>query len=112
MIFTKRDMRTHGLPLLLLLTGAVALPGQSTQDLSRQIAEVMSQGPSGKAGQRFIHAKGIVCDGTFEASPGAAAISRAAHFAGGTVPVTVRFSDGAPDITVADNSPDASPRGM
>jgi catalase len=26
--------------------------------------------------------------------------------------VTVRFSDGAPDIAVADNSPDASPRGM
>ena len=39
-------------------------------------------------------------------------ISRAAHLQGGIVPVTVRFSDGAPDISVADNSPDASPRGM
>jgi catalase len=88
------------------------VPAQTTPDLIGQIAEVMSHGPSGKAHQRYIHAKGIVCTGTFEASPGAAAISRAAHFAGGTVPVTVRFSDGAPDMSVADNSPDASPRGM
>jgi len=95
-----------------LLAGSIALPGQTTPDLIGQIAEVMSQGPSGKAHLRYIHAKGIVCKGSFEASPGAAEISRAAHFAGGTVPVTVRFSDGAPDIAIADNSPDASPRGM
>jgi len=98
--------------MLPLLAGSIALPGQTTPDLIGQIAEVMSQGPSGKAHLRYIHAKGIVCTGTFEASPGAAEISRAAHFAGGSVPVTVRFSDGAPDITIADNSPDASPRGM
>ena len=98
--------------MLLATAGSITLLGQTTQDLIGQIAEVMSQGPSGKAHQRYIHAKGIVCSGTFEASPGAAEISRAAHFTGGTVPVTVRFSDGAPDITIADNSPDASPRGM
>jgi catalase len=72
----------------------------------------MSQGPSAKAHQRYIPAKGIVCSGTFEASPAAAEISLAVHFAGGTVPVTVGFSDGAPGVTIADNSPDASPRGM
>jgi catalase len=72
----------------------------------------MSQGPSGKAHQRYIHAKGIVCEGTFQATSRAADISRAPHLQGGAVPVTVRFSDGAPDINVADNSPDASPRGM
>ncbi len=98
--------------VLSVLVVPTALQSQTTPDLIGKIAEVMSQGPSGKAHQRYIHAKGIVCSGTFEASSGAADISRAAHFAGGTVPVTVRFSDGAPDITIADNSPDASPRGM
>lgn len=88
------------------------LPAQSAPDLARQIAEVMAQGPSGKAHQRYVHAKGIVCQGTFQASPGATALSRAVHFGGESVPVTVRFSDGAPDTNVADNSPDAAPRGM
>jgi len=91
---------------------AALLYAQSPADLSQQIAALMSQGPSGKAHQRYIHAKGIVCQGSFQASPDASAISRAAHFRGGGVPVTVRFSDGAPDMTVADNSPDAAPRGM
>jgi catalase len=72
----------------------------------------MGQGPSGKAHRRFVHAKGIVCKGAFQASPDAVAISRAAHLGSGSVPVTVRFSDGAPDITIPDNSPDAAPRGM
>jgi catalase len=85
---------------------------QSLQDVSRQIAELMSQGASGKAHERYVHAKGIVCEGTFQASPGAKAISRAPHLQGSSVKVTVRFSDGAPDMAVADSSPDASPRGM
>ena len=89
-----------------------ALRAQSAPDLAQQIAEVMARGPSGKAHQRYVHAKGIVCQGTFQASPGATAISRAAHFDGESIPVMVRFSDGAPDTNVADNSSDAAPRGM
>jgi catalase len=112
MTFTKNNFNSFCIAGILLLLAAGGLPGQSSPDLIQQIAEVMSQGPSGKAHQRFIHAKGIVCEGTFQATPAAADISRAAHLQGGTVPVTVRFSDGAPDISVADNSPDASPRGM
>jgi catalase len=96
----------------LMLTTQVTVFAQSSPDLVKQIADVMSQGASGKAHQRYIHAKGIVYQGIFQASPEAAAISRAAHFQGEPVPITVRFSDGAPDIAVADNSPDASPRGM
>jgi catalase len=95
-----------------LVATQIRLPAQSSPDLAQAIAEVMSQAPSGKAHQRFIHAKGIVCQGTFDASPDAAAISRATHFSGAAVPVTVRFSDGAPDSAVADSSPDAAPRGM
>lgn len=96
-----------GLFLLATQVGA-----QAPTDLVQQIAEVMRQGPSGKAHQRYIHAKGIVCQGSFQASPNAQAISRAAHLDGTTIPVTVRFSNGAPDTTVADNAPEAAPRGM
>jgi catalase len=112
MDFAKTNLPAFAFSGLLILATHTGLPAQSPPDLAQQIAEVMSQGPSGKAHQRFIHAKGIVCQGTFQASPGAVAISRASHLAGGSVPVTVRFSDGAPDISVADNSPDASPRGV
>jgi len=112
MDFIRTNRPLPALAGLVILMAQAALVAQSPSDLSKQIAELMSQGPSGKAHQRFAHAKGIVCQGTFQASPGAAAISRAAHFAAGNVPVTVRFSDGAPDIAVTDNSPDAVPRGM
>ena len=111
MMLTKTVCPSWIAGILALATQAV-LPAQSSPDLIKQIADVMSQGPSGKAHQRFIHAKGIVCEGTFQASPDAASISRAAHFSGGNVPLTVRFSDGAPDMAVTDNSPDAAPRGM
>ena len=58
---------------LFLLTLQQQLPAQSsTPDLSRQIADVMRQGPSGQAHLRFAHAKGIVCQGPFQASPDAA----------------------------------------
>lgn len=95
-----------------LLVASLANAQTSPVDLSRQIAEVMSQSQSGKAHERYVHAKGIVCVGSFQASADAAAISRAPHFKGTEVPVTVRFSDGAPDTGVADNSPEAAPRGM
>jgi len=105
-------LRTYFFAALSMFITQAGLLAQSNPDLPSQIAEVMAQGLSGKAHQRFVHAKGIVCQGTFQASPGAPAISRASHFNGETVPVTVRFSDGAPNGNVADNSPDAAPRGM
>jgi catalase len=42
---------------------------------------------------RPVHADGIGARGTFVATPDAAALSRAPHFAGQHVPVTARFSD-------------------
>ena len=104
--------RNFAIPGWLVLATHAPLLAQAPPDIAQQIAAIMSQGPSGKAHERFIHAKGIVCTGNFQPSPGAAALSRAAHLAGGNVPVIVRFSDGAPDTTIPDTSPDASPRGM
>jgi catalase len=54
-----------------------------------------------------------VCEGTFSPAPEAAKLSKAAHLQpGASVAVTVRFSDGAPDPLMPDNSPKAGPRGM
>jgi catalase len=91
---------------------AFAGPGLRAQDLSQQIAEVMSRGPSGQAHLRYVHSKGIVCEGSFQPSPAAARLTRAAHMSGASVPITVRFSDDGPDFNVADTSPSAAPRGM
>jgi catalase len=63
-------------------------------------------------GFRAFHAKGIVVEGSFKASPGAASFSRAMLFEGGTIPVTVRFSDGNGMPDVADGSAAANPHGM
>jgi catalase len=96
---------------------AAAALGADTADagdkgIGQQIFEAMAQDPGTKPGYRVAHAKGIVCEGTFVPSAGAATLSRAAHFQGGPVPVTIRFSDGSADPFVPDNSHNAGPRGM
>jgi catalase len=67
---------------------------------------VLAQHP----GHRAAHAKGILCGGTFTASPAASAITRAAHMAGAPVDVHVRFSIGGANPHARDGSKDG--RGM
>jgi catalase len=59
---------------------------------------------------RALHAKGVVCGGVFTPSAEAAALTRAAHLQGPSVPVTVRFSNGSGNPEHADAAPD--PRGL
>jgi catalase len=82
------------------------------KELVHEIFNTMVQVHGVKAGNRVVHAKGIVCQGTFTPSEDAAALSRAGHFQGVSVPVTVRLSDGNPDPIIPDNTPNAGPRGM
>ncbi len=63
-------------------------------------------------GFRAFHAKGVVVEGSFKASPEASRLSRATLFDGHPVPVTVRFSDGNGMPNAADGSPAANPHGM
>ena len=63
-------------------------------------------------GQRVNHAKGIVAEGSFKASPDAAGLTRAAHFQAGTVPVTVRFSNATGVPNIPDGDPNANPHGL
>jgi catalase len=99
------------LALILAQTGLWGAP-QSDKSLAQQIFDVMVQLPGNKPGNRLVHAKGIVCEGTFTATAEAATISRAAQFRGGKVPLTIRFSDAAPDPAIPDSSGDAFPHGM
>ncbi len=63
-------------------------------------------------GFRATHAKGVICEGTFTPNAAAASLCRAPHLAGGTTPVTVRFSDFTGIPNIPDTDPNASPRGM
>jgi catalase len=58
------------------------------------------------AGRRAVHAKGVVCAGTFTATREAAALTRAAHMQGGPVRATVRFSNGGGDPATPDRAKD------
>jgi catalase len=61
-------------------------------------------------GYRVVHAKGVLCRGTFVATPDAKRLTRAPHMQGGEVPVTVRFSNGSGNPRAPDHAPDG--RGM
>jgi catalase len=61
-------------------------------------------------GYRALHARGVICRGTFTPTTEAASFSRAGHLAGPEVAVTVRFSNGAGNPEHPDWAPD--PRGL
>jgi catalase len=70
------------------------------------VGEIFGRHP----GHRAVHAKGIVCSGSFTATPDAARLTRAAHMQGDPVEVTVRFSNASGDPDAPDGIPDG--RGM
>ncbi|TPG18881.1 catalase [Sphingomonas koreensis] len=61
---------------------------------------------------RAVHAKGIMAVGTFQPSPLAKGLSKAPLFAGGTLPILVRFSNFTGIPTIPDTIGDANPRGL
>ncbi|MBV9508148.1 MAG: catalase family peroxidase [Acidobacteriia bacterium] len=80
--------------------------------LSERALEAFDALNGPQPGFRPAHAKGILIAGVFTPSPEAASITRAPHFTRSSTPVTVRFSDFAGIPSVADDDPEASPRGM
>ena len=77
------------------------------EDLSERLVEALNGAYGVHAGHRAAHAKGVLCAGTFTASPAAGAISRAVHFQGAPSRAHVRFSNGGGDPTVPDTTRDA-----
>jgi catalase len=99
--------------LIFLLLGIPSALAAQVKSMPEQIADAMLALSGGvHTGYRFTHAKGLVLTGTFTAAPTARTISRAAHLAGATVPVTVRLSDGTGVPQIPDTDPNAAPRGM
>jgi catalase len=82
------------------------------QPLAEQLVNAMNKVFGIHSGFRANHAKGIVGEGSFKASPEAAELSRAALFSGATIPVTVRFSDSSGVPNLPDGSENANPHGM
>ena len=92
------------------------MPTMNTQTdtaaLAEQAASLFLKAFGNHPGFRLAHAKGIVCEGTFEATPVAKELSRAAHFSGKPVPVVVRFSHGTGVPQIPDGDPHSNPKGM
>jgi catalase len=63
-------------------------------------------------GFRAFHAKGIVVEGSFKATPEAAALSKAVLFNGSEIPLTARFSNSTGVPNIPDGIPDANPHGI
>lgn len=70
-----------------------------------QAIDVIRSTGGAQPGNRALHAKGKLYRGTFTATPEAAALSRAAHLSGATVPALVRFSSGSGNPQQPDNVP-------
>jgi catalase len=78
--------------------------------LAEQAVDAMQDISGRHPGYRAVHAKGILCKGTFTASPEAAGLTRAAHMQGDPIDVTVRFSNATGNPNAPDGVPDG--RGM
>jgi catalase len=80
------------------------------ESLSQQAIEAIHAVSGKHEGFRAVHAKGILCKGSFEATPEAAGLTRAPHMQGDPVDVTVRLSNGSGNPKLPDYGHDA--RGM
>ncbi len=72
-----------------------------------QLVEAMRTVAGPHPGFRPVHAKGIVCSGTFSAAPTARGVSRAPHLRGQAVPTVLRFSNSNGDPDIHDGIPSA-----
>src|SRR6516165_10589043 len=107
-------MWKHQLLIVVITFGLIwiAIVRAEDQPIEQQLVDAMNKVWGVHPGFRANHAKGIVTEGAFKASPEAAGLSRAMLFNGTTIPATVRFSDatGIPDVL--DGGAAANPHGM
>lgn len=107
-------MRNRRLLLALAVLG-FASPGAvlaADQPIAVQLVDAMNKLFGTHPGFRANHAKGVVAEGSFTASPEAAALSRAVLFNGSAIPVTVRFSASTGIPNLPDGAPEANPHGI
>jgi catalase len=107
-------MRKHRLLIAVVMFG-LAWAGSSRaedQPIEQQLVDAMNKVFGVHPGFRANHAKGIVVEGSFKASPEAAGLSRAVLFNGSPIPATVRFSDATGIPNVPDGADVANPHGI
>lgn len=81
--------------------------------LAGQVLETLRGIAGPHPGFRPVHAKGLMCEGTFVPSNEAAGLTRAPHASRPSTPVTVRYSNSTGLPAIPDNDPQrSSPRGM
>ena len=71
----------------------------------RQIVDAMRTLAGPHPGFRPVHAKGLVCSGTFRATADAPRVTRAPHFAGQPVTTVIRFANSNGNPEVHDGAP-------
>jgi len=106
----KKQMLLFAVMMLGLTWGASA--GAEDQPIEQQLVDAMNKVFGVHPGFRANHAKGVVAEGSFTASPEAAGLSRAVLFNGSPIPVTARFSDSTGIPNIPDGSGNANPHGM
>ncbi len=92
-----------------LLTSAAASADDPA--LTVQIVDTFYKIYGTHPGFRVNHAKGVVAEGSFVATPAASTLSRAALFDGSRIPVTVRFSNDGGFPTIPDGTR-GNPKGV
>jgi catalase len=75
---------------------------QPTAPVIADLVQTMRALAGSHPGFRPVHAKGIVCSGTFRSTPDASGVSRAPHLQGQAVPTVIRFSNASGDPNVHD----------
>ncbi len=107
-------MRKHGFLVAAIMFALIwaAISRAEDQPIEQQLVDAMNKVFGIHPGFRANHAKGIVVEGGFKASPEAAGLSRAVLFNGTPIPATVRFSDATGIPNVADGAGVANPHGM
>ena len=107
----SRTIHLAGAAVFIFFSGTTYCLAQS-KPVEEQIVDDFNKAYGVHPGFRANHAKGIVAEGHFKATPDAAKLSKAAIFDGSTIPVTVRFSDSTGLPNIPDGVPDASPHGI
>ena len=107
-------MWKHQLLIAVITFGLIwiAIVRAEDQPIEQQLVDAMNKVWGVHPGFRANHAKGIVTEGAFKASPEAAGLSRAMLFNGTIIPATVRFSDATGIPNVLDGGAAANPHGM
>jgi catalase len=82
----------------------------TSQTVVAQLVETMRAIAGPHPGFRPVHAKGLVCTGTFRATPEARSVSRAVHLQGQPIPAVIRFSNASGDPDIHDGR--AAPRAI